>query len=229
MAYGHKDIPHPVEMLTIENPAKEMVLADLEARRLGLRWRRRRGVVRRLGFDPLEPTEENDEEAVDQGHQMRQRLRERINQVADIPDHFPPPDQNPRRRSRSVSPENETPRPRKRVRMQEEESDAEDSLPLSALNRPQSPIADTAAQPLRIESDSEEAPTPARRARRRPRSRRRARNPFVLSEAEEEQSDGEAAPVHSSTRARSDSSSTDSSESSSDSDDSFIVDDGCLD
>ena len=228
MAYGHKDIPHPVEMLTIENPAREMVLADLEARRLGLRWRRRRGVVRRLGFDPLEPTEENDDEAVDQGHEMRQRLRDRINQVADIPDHFPPPDPNPRRRSRSVSPENQTPRPRKRVRMQEEESDPEDSLPLSALRPPQSPIGATVDQPHRIESDTEEAPSPARRPRASRRGRRLSRNPFVLSEAEEEQSEGEDAPVHSSTRARSDSSS-DSSESSSDSDDSFIVDDGCID
>ena len=229
MAYGHKDIPHPVELLTIENPARELVLADLEARRLGLRWKRRRGVARRLGFDPLEQTEEDDEQAVEQGHQMRQRLRDRINQVPDIPDHLPPPDLNPRRRSRSVSPENQTPRPLKRVRMLEEDSDPDDSLPLSAIQRPRSPVAGTSAQPLRIDSDGEEAPPPVRRPRAKRRGHRRSRNAFVLSEAEEEPSEGEQAPEHSSTRVRSDSSSSDSSNSSSDSNDSFVVDDGCVD
>ena len=215
MAYGHKDIPHPVELLTIENPARELVLADLEARRLGLRWKRRRGVARRLGFDPLEQTEETDEAAVEQGHEMRQRLRDRINQVPDIPDHLPPPDLNPRRRSRSVSPENQTPRPRKRVRMLEGDSDTDDSMPLSALQRPLSPDSGSSAEPLRIDSDVEDAPPPVRRPRAKRRAHRRSRNPFILSEAEEGQWEGEEAPEHSSTRVRSESSSSDSSESSS--------------
>ena len=113
--------------------------------------------------------------------------------------------------------------------MLEGDSDTDDSLPLSAIQRPRSPVEGTSAQRLRIDCDVEDAPPPVSRPRTTRRGHRGSRNPFVLSEAEEGQSEGEDAAEHSSTRVRSDSSSSDSSDSSSDSNDSFVVDDGCLD
>ena len=59
------------------------MLEELEARRIGLIWSRRKLAVKHLGYDPAVPQEETDDEAVEAGNLMRARARDRLRQVAD--------------------------------------------------------------------------------------------------------------------------------------------------
>ena len=223
MAYGHKDIPNRIEILSIEDPERDRIISDAEAKRLGLRWNRRKGLTKRLGFDPQQTNEEDDAEAVQQGTAMRQRLRDRLNHIPDIPDHFPPPEQPEPLRRRASSPENQAPRSYKRIRLELADSEEpENSTPneifnpsVSHIDSVEIPVPDgAAAHPLIINSDSEDdLPAPPSR------TRHRTHNPFILEEAEE----GDESDDDLSFPGRSHSLSDSNSDSNSDSDESFII------
>ena len=200
-------------------------------KQIGLRWNRRKDLTKRLGYDPQQTNEEDDAEAVQQGNVMRQRLRERINRVPDVPDHFPPPEPHAPHRRRAPSPENQAPRRYKRIRLETDSDEGENVThgepfePLSS--HPGSEGAAGHSIIITSDSDDDQPPPPARsRPIRDPRNRRRSPNPFLLDEAEEADESDDDQPAH---RRTSDSvsdslaDSLSSSDSDSDSDDSFII------
>ncbi len=162
---------------------------------------------------------------------MRQRVRERINRVPDVPDHFPPPEPHARQRRRASSRENQAPRSYKRIRVEPDSDEAETDThrepfePLSS--HPGSDGAPGHSIVINSDSDEDQPAPPARTGPLRdPRHRRRSHNPFLLDEAEEADESDDDQPAHRRTLDSVSDSLADSlasSDSDSDSDDSFII------
>ncbi len=95
LAYGHKDITGEVEEVQINNPGADQILSDIEARRMGLLWSRRRGAINHIGFDPSEIREESENHAIAAGRDMRSRLRALMSVVPDEPDRLIPQEDRP--------------------------------------------------------------------------------------------------------------------------------------
>ena len=75
-----------VEVDEVRDQQRATVIAAIELRKKGLRWQRRKGVAKRLGFDPAHADSEGEEEAVAAGRAMRERERARLEQVPELPD-----------------------------------------------------------------------------------------------------------------------------------------------
>ena len=111
-----------VEVDEVRDQQRATVIAAVELRKKGLRWQRRKGVEKRLGFDPAQQDSEGEEEAVAAGRAMRERQRALLTQVPELPDRYDPTSvRPPSRRSDPDAP----PKKRRRVRLATT-SDAED-------------------------------------------------------------------------------------------------------
>jgi len=86
LAYGHKDITHDIIQEQTENPGGDIILTAKQARDSGLVWSRRRGVDKRLGLSPDGNGEENEQDALAAGKEVRARMRKRLDDVAEMPD-----------------------------------------------------------------------------------------------------------------------------------------------
>jgi len=95
LAYGHKDITERVIQDHIRNPGADLVLANKEARELGLVWGRRKGALKRLGYDPAVRNEESDDDALQAGRDMRARMTQMLNRVDEVPDRLLPQEDRP--------------------------------------------------------------------------------------------------------------------------------------
>ena len=95
LAYGHKDITGDVDEVEINNPGSDQILSDIEARRMGLLWSRRRGAINHIGFDPSEIREESENNAIAAGRDMRSRLRALMSIVPEEPDRLIPQEDRP--------------------------------------------------------------------------------------------------------------------------------------
>ncbi len=67
LAYGHKDIVNRVEINKIDEPARENVITELEASRVGLLWKHTKGIANRVGYDPADSVEQSEKEALEAG------------------------------------------------------------------------------------------------------------------------------------------------------------------
>ena len=65
-----------VEVDEVRDQQRATVITAVELRKTGRSWRRRKGVQKRLGFDPAQQDSEGEEEAVAAGQAMRERQRE---------------------------------------------------------------------------------------------------------------------------------------------------------
>ena len=66
-----------LEVDEVRDQQRATVIAAVELRKTGRRWQRRKGAVKRLGFDPAQEDSEGEEEAVAAGRAMRERQRAR--------------------------------------------------------------------------------------------------------------------------------------------------------
>jgi hypothetical protein len=126
-----------LEVDEVRDQHRAPVIAAVELRGRGLRWQRRKGVAKRLGFDPAQQDSEGEEEAVAAGRAMRERQRARFEQVPDLPDRYDPTEARPP--SRRSDP-NDTRAKLRRVRLP---SNSEEVIP-----------SESSRHPLRIDSDS---------------------------------------------------------------------------
>ena len=135
-----------VEIDEVRDAQRAKVIAAVEARRTGLIWQRRKGVEKRLGFDPAQVEPEGEEEALAAGREMRVRQRAVLSQVPDLPDRYDPTSVRPPSR-RSATPEPDAPPAKlQRVRLPSI-SDDEDQPPEHSCHPD--------LTPLRLGSDSE--------------------------------------------------------------------------
>ena len=137
-----------VEVDDVRDQQRATVIAAVELRKKGRRWQRRKGVEKRLGFDPAQQDSEGEEEAVAAGRAMRERQRALLTQVPELPDRYDPTSLRP------PSPRSDpdaTPNKRRRVRLAST-SDGED-LPSEIRTEPD-------ATPFGLNSDSEAESTP---------------------------------------------------------------------
>ncbi len=142
-----------LEIDEVRDAQRNHIIAAVEARRKGLIWPRRKGVVKRLGFDPAQDVSEG-EEAVAAGREMRARQRARLTQVPDLPDRYDPTTARPPCR-RTATPDPDAPPPKLRRVQLPSISDDED-LPSEYRIEP-----DTAPFRLASESETEEThPSP---------------------------------------------------------------------
>ena len=154
LSYGHKDLNVVLEIDEVRDAQRNQIIAAVEARRKGLIWPRRKGVVKRLGFDPAQDVSEGEEEAVAAGREMRARQRARLTQVPDLPDRYDPTTARPPCR-RTATPDPDAPPPKLRRVQLPSISDDED-LPSESRTQP-----DTAPFRLASESETEEThPSP---------------------------------------------------------------------
>ncbi len=96
------------ELDEFRDQRRATVIAAVEARRTCLIWHRRKGVEKRLGFDPAQDEPEGEEEAVAAGIEMRARQRALLAEVPDLPDRYDPTAVRPPSR-RSATPEPDAP------------------------------------------------------------------------------------------------------------------------
>jgi len=223
MAYGHKDIPNRIEINKIDDPAREKVITELEARRVGLLWKRSKAIGTRLGYDPAKRVEETDEEAIEAGKRMVDGIRNLISVVC-IP-------QVPKTHKRPHAPKeiSMSSAPLKRVRLPsdiEEEDMPETLSPTTLCSGVESPVTIPKQAVLSTLENPENAKSTAscsKRKHRRKCTRDQTSNPFIISEAEES---GEDKTNSTSSTFSSDSDSN--SDSDSDSDDCILVDNNSL-
>jgi len=128
-----------VEVDEVRAQQRATVIAAVELRKKGRRWQRRKGVEKRLGFDPAQQDSEGEEEAVAAGRAMRERQRALLIQLPELPERKETTSARPPSRRSSPHP---SPAKFRRVRLP---SNSEEDLP-SELRR----------HPLIIVSDSEE-------------------------------------------------------------------------
>ena len=233
LAYGHKDIPNRVEINKIDDPAREKVITELEARRVGLLWKRSKGIATRLGYDPGHRVEETDEEALEAGKRMGVGIQNLLAQVRDLPDRYIPQGRKPHKRIKPPKQGANSSAPLKRVRLL---SDSEHEV----ISKDVSSITGYAAEECAVNGATPTVLSTPRNAEtssskrssssikhRHVGSRGRVSNPFIISEAEE--SGDEDTDSKASSRSKCHSSSDSDSESDSESDDCFIVDNNCFD
>ena len=79
-----------VEVDEVRDQQRATIIAAVELRKKCLRWQRRKGVEKRLGFDPAQQDSEGEEEAVAAGQAMRERQRTLLTQVPELPDRYDP-------------------------------------------------------------------------------------------------------------------------------------------
>ena len=233
LAYGHKDIRNRMEINKIDDPAREKVITEKEARRVGLLWKRSNTIAKRLGCDPAERVEETEEEALEAGKRMGVGIQNLLAQVPDLPDRYIPQGRKPHKRIKPPKQGANSSGPLKRVRLlsvSENEEISEEVSSITGYAADQSSANDPTqavhSNPENAETTSRKASTPSIK-HRHVESRGRVSNPFIISEAEEsgdEDSDSEA-----SSRSKLHPSSDSDSESDSESDDCFIVDNNCFD
>ena len=121
----------------VRDQHRATVIAAVELRKTGRKWQIRKGVAKRLGFDPAQQDSEGEEDAVAAGRAMRERQRALLPQIPELPDRYDPTEARPPSRTGAPSSKG------RRVRL-ESTSDAEDTPPAQPDNTP-----------FRIESDSE--------------------------------------------------------------------------
>ena len=142
-----------VEVDEVRDQQRATIIAAVELRKTGLRWQRRKGVEKRLGFDPVQDDSEGEEEAIDAGRAMRVRQRALLTQVPDLPDRYDPTSVRPPSR-RSATPDPDAP-PTKRNRIRLPST----SSARAPSHRPSSPHPDTTPAkllPVHLPSNSEE-------------------------------------------------------------------------
>ena len=136
-----------LEIDEVRDQQRATVIAAVELRKTGLRWQRRKGVEKMLGFDPAQDDSEGEEEAVAAGRAMRVRERALLTQVPELPDKYDPTS------VRASSPQSQDlPAKRRRVHLAST-SDAED-MPTGSNTQP-----DTTAFRLNSESETEHPPS----------------------------------------------------------------------
>jgi len=222
-----------MEINKIDDPAREKVITEKEARRVGLLWKRSNTIANRLGYDQAERVEETDEEAIEARKRMGVDIQNLLAQFPDLPDRYIPQGPKPHKRTKPPKLGANYSGPLKRVRLlsvsEDEEISEEVSIitccaaELSSANDPTQTVLST---PENAETTSRKASTPSIK-HRHVGSCGRVSNPFIISEAQEsgdEDSDSEA-----SSRSKLHPSADSDSESDSESDDCFIVDNNCFD
>ena len=111
-----------VEVDEVRDQQRATIIAAVELRKRGRKWQRRKGVEKRLGFDPAQQDSEGEEDAVAAGRAMRERQRALLTQVPELPDRYDPTSvRPPSPRSDADAPHSK----RRRVRLAST-SDAED-------------------------------------------------------------------------------------------------------
>ena len=60
LSYGHKDMKLVVEVDEVRDQQRATVIAAVELRKKGRRWQKRKGVEKRLGFDPEQQDSEGE-------------------------------------------------------------------------------------------------------------------------------------------------------------------------
>ncbi len=233
----------------VENPGGDSILDEKEARRAGLLWSRRKGAEKRAGVDLSQPPEEDDDEALEAGHQMRADMNQMLEQIPDFPDRYNPEEAaGPSRRRQSTQVEENTTRPKsRRVQFsnQDEQQDAlmdqlesNEGTPERELQEARALVQATSDSLVDLEqmfagvyngdiSENERSSCCEPR-----RARKRRSNHFILDEAAEgDERDTQSPSLNSSSPDPNESSpqsiSEEDSNSDIDSNDSFIVDDDC--
>ena len=222
-----------MEINKIDDPAREKVITEKEARRVGLLWKRSNTIAKRLGYDPAERVEETQEEALEAGKRMGTGIQNLLAQVPDLPDRYIP--QGPKAHKRTKPPKQEanSSGPLKRVRLLSVSENEEISEEVSSItgcaaepssaNRPTPTLLST---PKNAETYSRKKSMPSIK-HRHVGSPDRVSNPFIISEAEE--SGDEDTDSKASSRSKRHSFSDSDSESDSESDDCFFLDNNCFD
>ena len=222
-----------MEINKIDDPAREKVITEKEARRVGLLWKRSNTIAKRLGCDPAERVEETEEEALEAGKRMGVGIQNLLSQVPDLPDRYIPQGPKPHKRTKPSKQGANSSGPLKRVRLLSVSENEEISEEVSRLtgcaaeqcseNGPTKTVLSTLEN---AETSSSKTSSP-KTEHRRVGSGGHVSNPFIISEAEEsgdEDSDSEVC-----SRSKRHSSSDSDSDSDSQSDDCFIVDNNCFD
>ena len=105
-----------LEVDEVRDQQRATVIAAVELRKVR-RWQKRKGVEKRLGFDPAQQVSEGEEEAVAAGRAMRERHRALLTQVPELSDRYDPTSVRPSSRL-SATPDSVAPRvKRRRVRL----------------------------------------------------------------------------------------------------------------
>ncbi len=98
-----------VEVDEVRDQKRATIIAAIELRKRGRRWQKRKGVEKRLGFDPSQQDSEGEEEAVAAGQAMQERQRALLTQIPELPDRYDPnsdSDAPPAKRKRVRLPSN---------------------------------------------------------------------------------------------------------------------------
>ena len=149
-----------VEVDEVRNQQRATIIAAVELRKCGRRWQRRKGVEKRLGFDPAQQDSEGEEEAVAAGRAMRERQRARLEQVPELPDRYGPTS------VRAPSPHPDAPPAKRRRVSLASTSDAEDTAPTQADTTPFRLNSDSESDhPHSSHPDTDAPPTKVRRVR----------------------------------------------------------------
>ncbi len=256
LAIGHKDVTAHVEEDQIENPGGDALYTEKDARDIGLLWSRRKGAEKRAGIILNEIPEENEEEAVEAGRQMRANMMQTLRQLPDLPDRYNPEEASgPSERRHPPEREESTTKPKYR-RIQFPSEAADDELSMDQLDpmelipdrdvlEARAMVQETTESLVQLDqlfaavqhpdiSESRVDPHHHERASASApgRSRKRRTNAFVLDEAEEgDERDTQSPSLNMSSQTHAENSTRSNSESDSisniDADDSFIVDDDC--
>ena len=107
-----------MEIHKIDDPAREKVITEKEARRGGLLWKRSKTIANRLVYDPAERVEETDEEAIEAGKRMGMGIQKLLAQVPDLPDRYIPRGPKAHKRTKPPKQDANSSVPLKRVRLQ---------------------------------------------------------------------------------------------------------------
>ncbi len=105
-------------------------MKEKQARRAGLLWSRRKGAEKRAGVDLSQRPEEDDDEALEAGHQMRADMNQMLAQIPDFPDRYNPEEAaGPSRRRQSTQREENTTRPKyRRVQFSNDDEQQDDVM-----------------------------------------------------------------------------------------------------
>ncbi len=228
LAYGHKDIPNRIEINKIDDPAREKVITELEARRVGLLWKRSKAIATRLGYDPTKRVEETDEEAIEAGKRMLDGIRNLISVVPQNPDMCIPQVRKPHKRPHSLKEISLSSAPLKRVRLPSdsvEESEILSPATLStAIEIPVTIPKPALLSTLENLENVKRTASFSNHKHRRKYTRCQKSNPFIISEAEESRDDDTNSTSSTFSKDKSSSDSDSNSDSDSDSDDCILVD-----
>ena len=131
LAYGHKAITHDIAHEEIENPGRDIIMSAKQARNSGLVWSRRRGALKRLGYNPDDNGEETEEEALEAGKAMRERMRKRVTGLKELPDILIPQELRPLQRREPETAASTISKKRSRLRI-----DSDDDCEIQLIPNP---------------------------------------------------------------------------------------------